>query len=337
MAEAPAVTVLMAVYNGADRLPPAVESVLTQVFTDFEFLIVDDGSTDATPDRLAALTDPRVRIVRQDNQGLAVALNTGLRQARGRYIARMDDDDLCRPERLERQVAFMESRPEVAACGTWVLARGGAREQVWRFPVDPDEIRCHLLFHSVLPHPSVMLRHDAVRRFDLYYDEAFRYAQDYELWQRASAHVRLANLPEPLLEYRVGSWEGTGKRDKQQPFVDRVHARALAELGIQTASDELALHDGIITAEFDDAGLAAADAWLQRLNAANTATGVYPRRPFERVLARLWLGACRRAERAGDRVAGRFLASPLARHAGLGIRVRFAARAVRQALAGPGS
>lgn len=332
-APAPAVTVLMAVHDGAEYLKEAVASVLGQTFRDFEFLVIDDGSTDATPAVLASFADPRLRVVRQENRGLAAALNRGLYLARGKYVARMDADDVCLPRRLERQVAFMDRHPTVAASGTWVRARGGGRTQEWRYPTDPAEVRCRLLFHTVLAHPSVILRRDVLAREGLAYDEAFHYAQDYDLWERASRRVDVANLGEVLLEYRVGAWEGAGKRDRQRPFIERIHRRALAALAIEPTAAESALHYALAYDEWQTgpAAVDAAEAWLSRLAGANARLRAYPGPAFERMLGERWRAVCRSAlESPGVPV--RFLRSPLSRPLGLRSRAGLAVRAVARAL-----
>lgn len=330
---APEVTVLMSVHNGEDHLKKALDSILAQTLRDFELLVIDDGSTDGTPAILAACGDPRIKVVRQENRGLAAALNRGLDLARGRYVARMDADDVCLPERLERQVAFMEAHPEVAISGGWVRAQGGGRDQAWRCPTHAAEVRCRLLFHSVLAHPSVMIRKEAVLREGLYYDEAFRYAQDYDLWQRASRRLGVANLGEVLLDYRVGGWQGEGKRDRQRPFIERVHRRALAELGIAPTDMELALHYALAYRDWQpgQALVAAAEAWLTRLAAANAQLGMYPSPAFERMLGEIWCAVCR-SSLASAGVAARYLRSPLSRPLGFRRRARLAASAVAHAL-----
>ena len=114
----PLVSVVLPVRNGAADLPKAIDTILAQTFTDFELIVVNDGSTDGTAAVLDAIRDPRVRVVHQENMGLAAALNRGISLARGRYIARQDHDDWAKPTRLEKQVAFMEANPDCALVGT---------------------------------------------------------------------------------------------------------------------------------------------------------------------------------------------------------------------------
>jgi glycosyltransferase involved in cell wall biosynthesis len=327
----PKISVVMAVYNGETHLEAAVDSVLDQTFADFEFIIVDDGSTDNTPNILASYQDSRIAVVTQSNHGLPHALNTGIERARGIYIARMDDDDVCHNERFERQMKFMESHPNIDVCGSWVLARGGARKHLWRYPTEPDEIKCSLLFHTPLAHPSVMFRHAAFERERLRYDETFRYAQDYELWQRASLSLKIANLDEVLLEYQVGAWQGSGSREKQIPYIRRIQERAIRALGISPSDEDLMTHyhlaylDMIPTKPF----VVAADRWLRRLHAANISTLIYPRPAFERFLGKLWFNTCLCASRAGEKVIGLYFRSPLKRYTSFGSRARFAFKSIK--------
>lgn len=195
----PRVSVIMSVYNGEQYLTEAIDSILNQTFTDFEFIIINDGSTDGTADILRSYEDPRLRIVEQENIGLTRSLNRGILLAQGEYIARMDDDDLSLPERLDRQVAFLNAHPEVGILGTACRIVDEVSTQEWEMhpPLSDGQIRQRLIRGNPFIHSSVMMRKSILQAVGGY-NEAYPYIQDYELWVRLAAHTRLANLPDVL-------------------------------------------------------------------------------------------------------------------------------------------
>ncbi len=205
---APAVTVATSVYNAAQTLGPAIESVLAQTFGDFEFLILDDGSTD---DSLAiaqayAARDPRVRPIAMPRQGLVRSLNQLFAQARAPLVARFDADDICMPERLARQVAFLAEHPDhgLVACETTFIDETGApapNPPIQR-PHDHAAILAALEHGPILCHSAVMVRTDLVRAAGGY-REVFIHAEDYDLWLRLASETRMANLAECMLAYRI--------------------------------------------------------------------------------------------------------------------------------------
>ncbi|WP_119462023.1 glycosyltransferase [Rhodospirillaceae bacterium SYSU D60014] len=233
MAE-PQVSVLMSAYNAEAHLHEAVESILRQTFTDFEFIIIDDGSTDATPAILASHADSRIRILtNRRNIGLTASLNRGLAACRGAYIARQDADDRSLPQRLEKQVRWLGEHPEVALIGTAYRAFDEARgiDAIHRPPATDGAIRWHMLFHNAFCHSSVMFRAEATGRHGSGYDETLPFAQDYELWQRLLQSGRGANLPDPLLEHRVHGDAITSTRfAEQQAVADEIARRQIARL-----------------------------------------------------------------------------------------------------------
>ena len=196
----------MSVYNDARYLPAAVESILGQTFRDFEFLIVDDGSTDRTRDYLGRLRDPRVHVMRNPmNLGLTRSLNRGIDAAAGSLVARMDADDVALPDRLARQVAFFQKHPDVGIAGSARLLIDERGDFVAHAPAVEDDlgIRWKCLLGNPFAHPTVMLRRDVLEQHGLRYDETFQTAQDYELWTRLLTITRAATLREPLLKYRL--------------------------------------------------------------------------------------------------------------------------------------
>lgn len=201
----PTVSVVLSVYNGRPYLEEAVKSILDQTLSDFEFIIVNDGSTDGTREVLDRFADrdERIRCVHQENRGLIASLNRGLDMARGEYIARMDADDIAHPERLQAQVRFLEANPDVGVLGTQVerIDETGNPDGKWEFPTDPDQVAWRLLFGTCLCHPSVMMRASLVQDLGGYVTWA-THGEDYELWTRALLKSQLANLPETLLKYR---------------------------------------------------------------------------------------------------------------------------------------
>ncbi|MCP5372505.1 MAG: glycosyltransferase [Hyphomicrobiales bacterium] len=202
----PRVTVLMAVYNGETFLRAAMDSILGQTFADFEFVIVEDGSTDSAPGILAAYDDPRIRVLPNGrNIGLTPSLNVGLAAARGEFVARMDADDICTPERLERQVAAMDADPDLALVGSSYRLIDD-RGQVVRTkvkPLDDFQARWVAMFRTPVEHSSAMVRRGVLTAHGLRYDESFRSAQDYDFWLRILDHGRGRVLPDLLLDYRA--------------------------------------------------------------------------------------------------------------------------------------
>jgi len=206
MAEGPPISVVMAVYNSEQTAPESIESILQQTFGDFEFIIVDDGSTDSTEEILHAYArlDNRIKLYTQENLGLIASLNRHCRLAKGRYIARMDADDVSSPDRFEKQFRFLEAHPEIGVLGTWIQDIGWKDSQgvSWPVPSDPHVIRWFLLFGNCIAHPSVMMRRDLLERLGYYRPEAL-HVEDYDLWIRASEVTELANMSEVLLRYRL--------------------------------------------------------------------------------------------------------------------------------------
>ena len=206
MPNAPRISVVLPVYNGEQHLNEAVGSILNQTFQDFELIIVDDGSTDATPAILEefARSDGRIRLYKQTNSGLVASLNRLCRLARGAYIARMDADDISLPERFRRQTEYLDSHAEIGVAGTWIqdIGADGTLGPVWPLPGSPASIRWFLMFGNCIAHPSVMMRRELVERLGYYRPEAI-HVEDYDLWMRVASVTGLANIPEVLLKYRV--------------------------------------------------------------------------------------------------------------------------------------
>lgn len=203
-AAVPAVSVLMAVRDGAPWVAEAVDSVLAQTAGDLELVVIDDGSTDATAALLGAIRDPRLRVERQDGQGLTAALNRALGLARAPLLARLDADDLALPERLALQRAFLAAHPEVGLLGSAAreVDAGGRELRVVRPPQDDAALRRALIRENPFVHSSIMLRRALCEQAGGY-DASLPVAQDYDLWMRLSRMTRLANLHEVLVVRRL--------------------------------------------------------------------------------------------------------------------------------------
>ena len=203
----PKITVLMSVYNGEKYLKEAIDSILNQTFKDFEFLIINDGSTDKTAEILQSYDDPRIKIVNNDkNMDLTKSLNKGLRIARGKYIARMDADDVSLPQRFKKQVDYLEENVTAGLVGTfsYTIGEGGEILNEGKPPSENKEIKKALLKGNQFCGPSVMFREKCIDRIGFFREE-FRYAQDYDLWLRIADKYDVANIPEPLYERRIHS------------------------------------------------------------------------------------------------------------------------------------
>jgi hypothetical protein len=236
----PAISVIMSVYNGERFVAEAVESILTQTFSDFEFIIVDDGSNDSTQLILSRFTDRRVRLLRnQRNVGLATALNIGLQSAQGKYIARHDADDVSLADRFSLQVAYLESHPEISIVGTTVeiIDERNVGGPCMRVPHSNVDIKWALLFGCPIIHGTVMGREAAFRGAHGYTeDPSFGCVEDLELWSRMSERHNFVNLQEQLGRRRshLGAISHQ-KRELQQEQGRRVLRRSIGSvLGVES-------------------------------------------------------------------------------------------------------
>ncbi|WKZ67344.1 MAG: glycosyltransferase [Flavobacteriales bacterium] len=223
----PLVTVLLPVHNASAYLQRTIDSISAQTLADHEVIAIDDGSTDGSAAILQAHAGPRFRIIRHAaNQGLVASLNEGLAEARGRYIARMDADDLMHPERLERQAAWMDGHPEVAVLATCVglINADGEPCGTWdtdQRAVTEADIADLLPRTNCIAHPTVMLRRDALG--GLRYEDRQRGAEDWDLWLRLMARgARIAKLPEQLVQYRVHASSVMAESKREVPLEIRL-------------------------------------------------------------------------------------------------------------------
>ncbi|CAN7749091.1 glycosyltransferase family 2 protein [Caballeronia sp. LjRoot31] len=237
----PKVTVLMPVYNGEKYIADAIDSILAQTFTDFEFLIVDDGSTDRTSDIVAtyAQVDLRIKIFHKTNSGVVDALNIGLTMSSGKYIARMDADDVALNNRLQRQVRLLDDNASVVACGS-SFSKFGAKAGLVKMPETDAQCRLFQLIGSCFAHPSVMLRAETLKNNKLYYLNEYLYAEDYKLWADMSQYGSLINIQEPLLFYRIHNEQtGINKIDRQRAAHLKIALENFSYAQIPVQTDKL--------------------------------------------------------------------------------------------------
>jgi glycosyltransferase involved in cell wall biosynthesis len=226
----PLVSVLIAVHDDENHIDAAVQSALGQTLDDVEVVVVDDASSDSTAEVLSR--HERLVVRRNDERlGLAASLNRGLEVARGRYVARLDSDDIAMPDRLERQVAHIESDSSLGVVGSAVtdLGDGDARGRTHVLPAGAGPLRWHALFSSPFFHPTVLFDRELLDRHHLRYDPEFQESEDYDLWTRLFAYAEGGNLHEPLVLKRVHAGQASQRRsDVQESFQRRV---ALREIG----------------------------------------------------------------------------------------------------------
>jgi len=294
----PTVSVIMLAYNSAKYLPEAIESILSQTFKDFEFLIVvEPGSTDNT-DEIAhryAQRDSRIHVAIQPTRGLTAARIFAWPLAQGKYIAWADSDDVCLPERLKKQVAFMENHPDIGICGSWIKVIGDQKTYVQKYELTDGRIRSLLPFQSPFANPSVIMRRSLFTQDGLDYSQDCIHCEDYDLWERASLICRFANIGEVLVAYRFHQTEVS----KQAYFFEREYSnrtrlRALRRLNITPTEEEFDLHVSIslLKTENTPSSLDRAESWFLRLDAANRKMKIFPPRQFSDILATYWLGIC---------------------------------------------
>jgi len=225
MSKSPKVSVVTSVYNGEKYIEECVQSILNQSFKDFEFILLDNGSTDGTAKFLDQINDPRVRVVHQENLGIPQSLNKGVQLARGELVARLDADDVSYPHRLEHQVQFMDANKDHVLCGggyqCWI--NGSLSPQTVPLPLTDQDIRSRLSRFNPIAHSAVVFRKDAFLQVGGY-DRHLLFTQDYDLWIRLMKIGKASNLEENLgfvRFYEASTWS----RNKRVTFFETLKAK----------------------------------------------------------------------------------------------------------------
>lgn len=231
------ISVILPIYNGAEYIDEAIQSILNQTYTNFECIIINDGSTDDSASVIKKNMDSRICFYEQENQGLAATLNRAISLAKGKYVARQDQDDISLPRRFEKQVDFLESHPDHGMVGTWASItdmNGKSQNRAHKHPSESLILKFEMLFNNPFVHSSVMIRKSVFEKAGVYStDESRQPPEDYELWSRIAREFKVANIPEILHIYREVS--GSMSRDGVNPFLDHV---------ITISSENIALHSG---------------------------------------------------------------------------------------------
>ncbi len=287
----PGVTVLMPVYNAATHLKAAVDSILNQTLSDFEFLIINDGSTDESGKILReyAQKDRRITLIEQENKGLIDTLNYGIEQSTGEYIARMDADDVAYPERLERQCDFLNRNKSIGACGTWIRALNHPSFNIIKYYKNHEDICMHMFKLVAFAHPTVMMRRDVLAANNIKYNKNFKHAEDYEFWRELASITRLANLPEVLLDYRFHPNQvSSTHKSTQVDNAKKARMAILEHLLQRKISDEEYLMHKFIThnGKLMKTDLHSYKNWIEEIYRAGLKRGGYHEVHFKEMLTR---------------------------------------------------
>jgi glycosyltransferase involved in cell wall biosynthesis len=239
----PEISVVLPAYNVERYIAEAIESILKQTFSNFELIIIDDGSTDRTSNIISSFTDKRIIVKKfQSNKGCNIARNMGIAHAKGRYICVMDSDDIAIDTRIEKQFNFMEEHSEYGICGSYTRIHSSS--ETLTPPTDYEEIKVWLLSNIVFKHPTIFIRKAQLDKYKLQYDPDFRYASDYDLLVKSSKFFPITNISEYLLIHRIhpkqisiANWAEQGK------FADMVRINQLINnFGFKPTDEEIRLH-----------------------------------------------------------------------------------------------
>jgi glycosyltransferase involved in cell wall biosynthesis len=240
----PLVSIVMPVYNAEKYLRMAIESILNQSYTNLEFIVVNDGSTDNSKAIILSYQDARIRFFENSvNCGIVATRNRGLEEVKGKYIAVLDSDDISLPERLRLQVEFLEKNPDYGMCGSYfqTIDENGQLLKKAQFPTNDKDLRSNIIIHNCICHSTVMMRSDLAK--EIKYETGFDVIEDYVLWYKISQRAKIINLPVYTTYYRIhGNNVSTTRNNHMYNVVKKLYSRILEDLKIKFSPEELELH-----------------------------------------------------------------------------------------------
>jgi len=246
----PLVSVLMPVYNADKFLNESINSILDQTFTDFEFIIINDGSTDSSLKIIQELRkkDNRITLINRKNKGLITSLNEYVSVAKGKYLVRMDADDISHQNRISEQLKFMEEHPDISILGSYIECFGdNITNSIWKLPSQDEALKARLIFTVPFCHPSVMYKKIIFSEGGFRYQKDFINAEDYELWTSLSEKYKFGVVPKVLLKYRyvptsVSRISDSSNINERRLVLSSIYNRYLSRLGISNSPEEDKLH-----------------------------------------------------------------------------------------------
>jgi len=308
------ISVLMPVYRGELHLKDAIDSILYQTFTNFEFVIINDASPDNSEQIIHSYNDPRIVYKKHEqNKGLVSALNSGLAICKGKYIARMDQDDIADLKRLQLQYNFMEKNPENILLGGNAEIINSKRALV--YPISDKAIRAQLIFNTAFVHPTVMLRKSILDKFNLRYSEDYKHAEDYGFWIELTSYGKMANLNETCLYYRrhEGQYTAVFKQEMFQ-MVKRIRTTYLSKYNIVLSTDDMRLMEIITGTKVDYSDntlITEIGDFLNRFSTYFEGTEI-DQVELKKITYKLWRRICDDRQKLGFSVYKIFIINPLA-------------------------
>jgi len=291
----PNISVVMPVYNGEKYLKEAIESILNQTYKDFEFIILNDGSTDKTEEIILSYDDPRIIYIKnEENLQIVKTLNKGIGFARGKYIARMDADDISLPERFEKQIGFMETNKDIKMCGTWVEVFGNdTKSIVYQYPSKHEDIHASMAFNEItFCHPTVMIERLSLLKLECIYNETANKAEDYELWTRLVDVIKVANITKVLLKYRVHNENTVSQfNDTQWELTQNIRLKVIEKLQFKLSENERNMHIHLTNFKYEK--YEELEKWLVKLNDENNKTHYFKAEALTVLLRKKWFEICK--------------------------------------------
>ena len=290
------ISVIMSNYNTPEEyLRPAIESILNQTYQNFEFIIIDDCSTDNSLSIIESYTDDRIKIIKNEqNLGITKSLNRGLAVAKGEFVARMDADDISLETRFEKQVEFLRSHPDHIVCGTGVELIGDWQTKhcnkfICRKIPDKEAFQIHLLFGNYpnIVHPTAMFNHSLLIKYNITYNENYILAQDYRMWISCSEVAECANIPETLLFYRIhGKAVSSDKKELQKNIAIQIMQEQLDKLNVELSDEYAGIHKDFLCGRKPYE--IRCKKWIKTLLKQNKKCKIYNQKKMKKILWKKW-------------------------------------------------
>ena len=283
----PKISVILPNYNGGQYIQSAIQSILDQTFTDFELIVIDDKSTDNSVDVINQIKDSRIRLIKHSqNTGIVGALNTGINNAKGEYLARMDADDISLSDRFEKCIKVFEDNAEIGVVASWMQTFGNEKE-LWKYWDGNIQIQEEFWFGSPIPHPASMFRMSLVKKYNIEYQSIYPHMEDYLLFYNLSKHTKTHIIPEVLFKYRLHEKNITSiNRDSYRTRLASIHAHIIQDRTGKIVSNQfLNILFQVSTKEIVETNTKTLIQWYKLFAKI---TGIQPRKSL--VLRKKWLG-----------------------------------------------